>query len=423
MYNYRKEVLPNGIRIVSEEIPYVRSVAIGIWVGIGSRDENDKVHGASHFIEHLLFKGTKNRSAKEIAESLESVGGQLNAFTTKEYTCYYAKVLDEHLDLAIDVLTDMFFNSLFEPKEVEKEKNVVLEEIKMYEDSPDELVHDLFSSTIWEGHPLGRSILGTCDSITQMDRQDIINYYESKYTPHNIVVAVAGKIKHEQVVARLTPIFTKMSKEPHQRPYQEPEPHRAIKNQAKETEQVQICVGTPGLPQEHELIYPLHVLNNVLGGGLSSRLFQEIREERGLAYSIYSYHSAYRDAGLFTIYAGTRPDNYEKVLEQVLLEIKKILQEGISAEELNRTKEQIKGNMYLGLESVSSRMSRLGKSELSYGRLITPDEVIEKITAATREEVLELARFLFQKEKFSLTTIGPEKANLNFATVLDRTLG
>jgi predicted Zn-dependent peptidase len=414
----KKETLPNGVRIVTEEIPHVRSVSIGLWVGAGSRDEGPDNHGISHFIEHMLFKGTQKRISKDIAEALEAVGGQLNAFTTKEYTCYYAKVLDEDLALAIDVLSDMFFNSKFEPKEIDKEKNVVVEEIKMYEDSPDELIHDIFTQTIWSGHPLGLPILGHAGSIETMSREKILSFMKRHYTPENLVIAVAGKIEHEKVCQALGEIFGGFEGNGRRILEEEPTANAEIKHLSKEVEQTQIVLGVPGLSQDDPLIYPLHILNNVLGGGLSSRLFQEIREERGMAYSVYSYHSTFVDSGLFAIYAGTSPKNSETVLKCILAELAKVKKEGITQGEMDRTKAQIKGSLYLSLESVSSRMSRLGKTELCFDRITTPEEVIEKISKVTLADVKEIAERLFNLNNFTLTTIGPGELGFDFKEIL-----
>jgi predicted Zn-dependent peptidase len=415
---YHKTVLPNGVRIVTEEIEHVRSIAVGLWVGAGSRDESKGYEGISHFIEHMFFKGTAKRTARDLAESMEAVGGQLNAFTTKEYTCYYAKVLDEDLDLAIDVLSDMFFQSLFNEIEIEKEKKVVIEEIKMYEDSPDELIHDFFSEYVWNDHPLGRPILGTVDSIRSLNREKILHYMDHHYAPDNLVIAVAGKIDNEEVVQKLTPIF-KHFKRGQRRVLEETPVGQAIERYIiKETEQMNIVIGVPGLGQNDEDIYPMHIINNILGGGLSSRLFQEIREQRGLAYSIYSYHSTYVDAGLFAIYAGTSPNNTREVLECILREIGKLKIAGITARELERTKAQIKGGLYLGLESVSSRMSRLGKTELSYDKVMTPEEVVQKLEKVTLEDVHRVVNRLWQENKISLTMLGPTGHEVKIADLL-----
>lgn len=404
---YQKTVLPNGVRVITEEIDYVRSVSIGLWVGAGSRDEREGNEGISHFIEHMLFKGTKNRTAKELAESLESVGGQLNAFTTKEFTCFYAKVLDENLDLSIDVLSDMFFNSLFDAKEIEKEKKVVIEEIKMYEDSPDELIHDLFSEYVWNDHPLGKPILGTEESIRGLSREKILDYLSHHYAPDNLVVAVAGKINHEDVLKKLTPIFGEFKRGGKRVLEGTPKEQAIQRYNTKDTEQMHLIIGVPGLGQDDEDIYPMHIFNNILGGGLSSRLFQEIREQRGLAYSVYSYHSTYVDTGMFAIYAGTTPSNTQEVVECILAELQEMRSKGITADELAKTKAQIKGSLYLGLESASSRMSRLGKTELCYDRVISPEEMVEKLEKVTLEDVKRVMNRLWVKDKLSLVMLGP----------------
>ena len=418
---YRKTVLPNGVRIITEEIEHVRSAAIGLWVGAGSRDESEGYEGISHFIEHMFFKGTEHRTARALAESLEAVGGQLNAFTTKEYTCYYAKVLDEDLDLAIDVLSDMFFHSLFDEKEIEKEKNVVIEEIKMYEDSPDELIHDIFSEHVWNEHPLGKPILGTEESIKSLSRDKIMLFLSEHYAPDNVVIAVAGKIKHEDVVAKLSDQFGTFQRGGRRVLEGTPTGQTVERYQKKDTEQMHILLGVPGLGQDDDDIYAMHIFNNILGGGLSSRLFQEIREQRGLAYSVYSYHSTYVDTGLFAIYAGTSPKNTKEVIECILQELKEIRQQGITAGELARTKAQIKGGLYLGLEAVSSQMSRLGKTELTYNRVLSPEEVIGKLEKVTLEDVSRLIGRLWQREKISIMTLGPDGHEVILSDLLKQT--
>ena len=409
MLNYRKNVLNNGVRILTEEIPHVRSISLGLWVRSGSRDEDEATSGISHFIEHMMFKGTEKRTARQIGEALEAVGGQLNAFTTKEYTCYYARVLDEHLDLAIDVLSDMFFNSRFNPNDIDTERRVVLEEISMYEDSPDELIHDLFARTVWAGHPLGRPILGSIKTVQSITRETLLEHLNYHYSPNRLVIAAAGRVTHDSLVEKLQPLFESWNP-PNLTPVNQkaPRPQAGLVNQKKDTEQVHLCLGVPGLRQDDKRLYTLHVLNNVLGGGVSSRLFQEIREQRGLAYSVFSYHSAYRDSGLLGIYAGTSPANVEQVLDLLIREISQIRSQGIKLDELQRTKDQIKGSVYLSLESVSNRMTRLGKTELCLDRVIDPDEVIEKVDAIQQEDVLALAAEIFKPENFAAVTIGPE---------------
>lgn len=418
---YKKTLLPNGVRIITEEIDHVRSAALGIWVGAGSRDEREGFEGISHFIEHMFFKGTEHRSARALAESLEAVGGQLNAFTTKEYTCYYAKVLDEDLDLAIDVLSDMFFSSLFDEKEIEKEKNVVIEEIKMYEDSPDELIHDVFSEYVWNDHPLGKPILGTEESIRSLSREKIMQFLTEHYAPDNVVISVAGKINHEDVVAKLSPHFGTFNRGGRRVLEETPKGLTIEHYQKKDTEQMHILLGVPGLGQDDEDIYAMHIFNNILGGGLSSRLFQEIREQRGLAYSVYSYHSTYVDTGLFAVYAGTSPKNTQEVIACILEELMEMKTKGISVEELVRTKAQIKGGLYLGLEAVSSRMSRLGKTELTYNRVLSPEEVVEKLEKVTQEDVLRVIGRLWQKDNISIMTLGPAGHDVVMPEMLKQT--
>ena len=420
-YLYKKTLLPNGVRIITEEIAHVRSAALGIWVGAGSRDERKGYEGISHFIEHMFFKGTERRSARALAESLEAVGGQLNAFTTKEYTCYYAKILDVDLDLAIDVLSDMFFHSLYDEKEIEKEKNVIIEEIKMYEDSPDELIHDVFSEHVWNDHPLGKPILGTEESIGSLSRDKIMQFLTEHYAPDNLVISVAGKIKHDDVVAKLSPQFGTFNRGGRRVLEETPIGQTIEHYQKKDTEQMHIILGVPGLGQDDKDIYAMHIFNNILGGGLSSRLFQEIREQRGLAYSVYSYHSTYVDTGLFAIYAGTSPKNTQQVIACILEELMEFKQKGISAEELERTKAQIKGGLYLGLEAVSSRMSRLGKTELTYNRVLSPEEVVEKLDKVTLEDVLRVIGRLWQKDKISIMTLGPAGHEVVLSDLLKQT--
>ncbi|SHE58197.1 Predicted Zn-dependent peptidase [Desulfofundulus australicus DSM 11792] len=399
--------LKNGVTILTEDIPHVRSVVLGIWVKAGSRDESPDIAGVSHFIEHLMFKGTESRTARDIAEALDAVGGQLNAFTTKEYTCYYARVLDEHFDLALDILQDMLFHSRFDSGDIERERNVILEEIKMYEDAPDELVHDVFATTIWQGHELGRPIIGNAEVISRISREEILDYYRHHYRPQNMVVAVAGNIVHDRVIEKLRPIFEPLNGEPVTRRLIRPVPRRMVTCRAKDTEQVHLCVGAPGLPLDHEKVYVFQVINTILGGGISSRLFQEIREQRGLVYSIYSYHSSYHDAGLFCIYAGLSKENLPGVMELIFKEIRDIQQNGVKNEELRRAKEQIIGNLWLSLESVSTRMSRLAKSQLYLGKVLPPEEVAEKVKKVSLEDVRELAREMLNPESFAIATVGP----------------
>jgi len=417
--NIEKRQLNNGVRILTEQVPGVRSISMGIWVGAGSRHESEERAGISHFIEHMMFKGTERRSATEIAEALDSVGGQLNAFTTKEYTCYYTKTLDEHFDLALDVLTDMFFNSTFAPQAIEKERNVIEEEIKMYEDTPDELIHDLFVHTAWPEHPLGRPILGTVESLSRFQQSDFLAYLKEKYVANQIVVAVAGNLQHEEIQEKVARAFEKVPAYHEEMEMAPPEQTKAnVTNLTRDTGQVQICLGTGGLAQHDERLYTASILNNVLGGGLSSRLVQSIREERGLAYSVFSYHTAFCDTGLFTLYAGTSAAKYAEVINLLIKEIDQILANGITVKELERAKEQIKGSLLLGLESVSSRMTRLGRNELCLKRIIPLSEIVERITAVTLDDVKALADELFNDKRYALSTIGPIKEPIELQSFL-----
>ncbi|GAB6180708.1 pitrilysin family protein [Desulfotomaculum defluvii] len=404
---YQKEVLPNGVRILTQQVSHVRSVALGIWVDVGSRDESDQTAGISHYIEHMMFKGTKHRTAKQIAEELDAVGGQLNAFTTKEYTCYYAKVLDEHFNLAVDVLSDMLFHSNISEKDVEREKNVILEEIKMYEDAPDELVHDMFAKTIWSGHPLGRPIIGTAETVSSFTHKDLRAYMQQNYTPNRIVVSVAGNITHQQVVEKLLPLFSSLTGEQVTRDLKIPTHSIEVNCRNKETEQVHMVIGAPGLRLDDDELYVAQVINTVLGGGLSSRLFQEIREQRGLVYTVYSYHSSYYDTGIFGVYAGLSKENVNQAMDLIFKEIKDVKKNGILKEELQRAKDQLKGNLLLSMESVNTHMSRLGKSELYLGKVYSPEEIVEKLNRITLEDILRVANTLFQPDKFSMAAIGP----------------
>ena len=404
---YRKSILPNGVRVVSEAIPYVKSVTLGIWVGTGSRSEEEHNHGISHFIEHMVFKGTNNRSAKDIAETVDEVGGQLNAFTGKEYTCYYIKVLDTHLELALDVLSDMLLSSNFDGEDINREREVVLEEVHMYEDTPDELVHDIHLSHIWAGHALGRNILGTIPSIEKFDNSLIREYYNEFYTPDNIVIAAAGNLNHERLEELAERYFGKMTGNRQQKQIAPPKIVPVNTVQIKAIEQVHLCLGTTSVSQSSPDIYTMHILNNILGGGISSRLFQSIREDKGLAYSIYSYQTNYSDCGLFTIYAGTRPSNTAQVTELIRQNIVELKAQGITPRELTKTKEQLKGSLLLGLESSSSRMSRIGKMELTLGKYITLDEIVTKIDKVSLEDLRQITQELFIPETLCFTALGP----------------
>lgn len=406
---YRKTILDNGLRIVSESIPYMSSISLGIFVGTGSRSETSAEQGVSHFIEHLMFKGTENRSAREIAETVDDIGGQLNAATDRESTCYYIKVLPEHLGLGMNILSDMLLHSKFASAEVEKERQVVLEEISLYEDSPDELIHDLHINSLWPGHALGRSILGTRDTIGSMNRDLILDYKIRHYTSDNIVIAAAGNLQHEDLVQAVSLHWEK-------------ELSRCVKTkdtaplfvassllQEKDIEQVHICMGTPGVAHESSYYYTTHVLNTILGGGVSSRLFQSIREERGLAYSVCSYPSNFRDTGLMTIYAGISPENSREVMEVIRNIVEDIRTAGVSRDELIRAKQQLKAGLMFSLEGSGSRMSRLGRAEIAAREYLTPEQLAAKVDEVSLDEVHAVAKPLFLKESTCFTALGPIK--------------
>lgn len=400
-----KHTCKNGVRIVLEQIPTVRSVSIGVWIGTGSRNETEQNNGISHFLEHMFFKGTKTRTAKEIDEAFDSIGGQVNAFTSKEYTCYYAKVLDEHASFALEMLADMFFHSTFVDEELQKERNVVLEEIKMYEDTPDDIVHDLLSKACYANHPLGYPILGTEETLRTFTGDSLRGYMADYYTPDRVVISVAGNVDESfiQQVESYFGFFTAKRKAS-ESPAPLFQPQKLARQ--KDTEQAHLCIGFNGLPVGHPDIYTLIILNNILGGSMSSRLFQEVREQRGLAYSVFSYHSSYQDSGLLAIYAGTGNNQLDLLFETIQETIDKLKEDGITEKELKNSKEQMKGSLMLGLESTNSRMSRNGKNELLLGRHRTLDEIIEEINSVTVEKVNELARRIFA-EDCALALISP----------------
>ncbi|WP_044746883.1 M16 family metallopeptidase [Bacillus alveayuensis] len=402
----KKYTCQNGVRIVLESIPTVRSVAIGLWIGTGSRNENDKNNGVSHFLEHMFFKGTKTRSAREIAEAFDRIGGQVNAFTSKEYTCYYAKVLDDHASFALEVLADMFFHSVFDQEELQKEKNVVLEEIKMYEDTPDDIVHDLLSKAVYGSHPLGYPILGTEETLETFTGDSLREYMEKHYTPDNIVISVAGNIS-ETFIKEIEKWFGHFESAYRKREYEKPTFHDHKIARKKDTEQAHLCIGFHGLKVGHEDIYSLIVLNNILGGSMSSRLFQEVREERGLAYSIFSYHSSYEDNGMLTIYGGTGKEQLDVLFDTIQSTLQKLKKEGISEKELINSKEQIKGNLMLSLESTNSRMSRNGKNELLLRSHRSLDEMIEKINEVNRESIHKIIEHTFT-DHYAISLISPD---------------
>ncbi|MCO5966776.1 M16 family metallopeptidase [Actinoallomurus soli] len=408
----RRTVLPGGLRIVTETVPTVRSVAFGIWAGVGSRDESIEDAGASHYLEHLLFKGTRKRTALEISSLMDAAGGEMNAFTAKEYTCYYARVLDSDMPLAIDVVSDMVTNSLIEPQDVDAERGVILEEIAMHDDDPTDAVHDEFSAALFGDTPLGRPILGTVESIGGIGRDRIARYYRERYVPQNLVVAAAGNVDHDEVVRLVQAAFEGVLGDTAQLPSAPriggpgASPASGVRSIVRPTEQANLILGTVGITRVDERRFALGVLNAALGGGMSSRLFQEIREKRGLAYSVYSYNSQYADTGIFGVYAGCLPAKVDEVLEICRDEVAKVAEHGITEEELERGKGQLRGSFVLGLEDTGSRMSRIGKSELVYDSLLSVDDILGRIEAVTLDDVRTVGREILGRP-MTMTVIGP----------------
>jgi predicted Zn-dependent peptidase len=399
--------LENGIRVISEEMPHVRSVSLGVWIKTGSRRETPVENGISHFIEHMVFKGTKNRSAEEIARSVDSIGGGLDAFTAKEMVSYNTKVLDEHLPLAFDVLADMVRNPLFRDEDIEKEKGVILEELKMEVDNPEYLLHDIFSSNFYKDHPLGKPIIGTKDTVRSFDRGMIRDYYRRYYSPSNILITAAGNLKHERLVDLARKYFEDLPRNGTLAPDVAPVPHaRLVFRNKTSLEQTHLYMGVPAYPFSHEMRFACYALNTILGGGMSSRLFQNIREKQGLAYAVYSDLAMYQDTGCMAIYAGTAVETAGQVIQSIVKELREIKENLVPAEELRRTKDNLKGSFMLGLESTSSRMSNLARQELHFERFYTLDEMLEKIEAVTAEQIRDIAREFFVSKNITLAVLG-----------------
>jgi predicted Zn-dependent peptidase len=399
--------LPNGVRVITEAMPHVRSVSVGVWIGSGSRRETPERNGISHFIEHMLFKGTTHRSAEDIARSVDSIGGNLDAFTAKELVCFNTKVLDQHLSLAFDVLADLVLHPLFHEEDIEKEKGVILEEIKMEADSPDYLVHEIFSSNFWKDHSLGKPILGTRETVRKLDRNAIHDYYTAVYAPSNLLVTAAGNLTHEGLVALVRDHFESLPPAPPPPPEAVPSTHAriALRNK-KALEQVHLCLGVPSYPLGHDERFACYVLNTLLGGGMSSRLFQNIRERQGLAYAVFSELSPYRDTGCLSIYAGTSLESARRVVESILREFRDLKDQPVGEEELRRAKDHLKGSLMLGLESTSSRMSNLARQEMYFARFFSLDELVEGIEAVTAADVRRIALTFFDPRQIGLTILG-----------------
>lgn len=400
-------VLPNGLIVLSEEMSHIRSIAIGIWMKSGSRDEAPEFNGISHFIEHMVFKGTTSRSAQQIARQVDSIGGNMDAFTGKETICFNIKVLDEHLPVAIDILSDLVLNPVFNPKDIVREKGVILEEIKMDEDNPDYLVHEIFTQNFWKDHPLGKPILGTKETVRSFKQENLLNFYRQRFAPNNMIISAAGNLNHERFVELIQQRFASLSSVPNG--YHQPAPAvtpRIITRNKKSLEQVQLCMGVPSHPISHEKRYVSYVLNTMLGGGMSSRLFQKIREEQGLVYSIYSDLNPYRDTGCLSVYAGTSLESTPKVVESVLAEFRELKNKPLPDDELRRAKDQLKGSLMLSLESSTARMSNLARQEMYFERFFSLDETIAQIESVTAAELSEMSNQLFQTDQIAITALG-----------------
>ncbi len=417
----RRTTLPGGLRIITEQVPGVRSVAFGVWVNVGSRDETGRQMGSAHYLEHLLFKGTHKRSALEISASIEAVGGDLNAFTTKEYTCYYARVLDADLPLAIDVVCDVVTDALIRAADVEGERGVILEEIAMHDDDPTDLVHDEFAAAMFGDTPLGRPVLGTIETIQGISRSSINSFYRRKYRPESMVIAAAGNLDHATVVRHVRRVFADLLDHSVQqeaaRPARRPRPHSAgMKVTQRSTEQANLVVGVPGITRSDPRRYAMSVLSTAFGGGMSSRLFQEVREKRGLAYSVYSYAQGYADDGLFGVYVGCLPTKVDTVLDVCISEIERLAEHGLTAEEIARGKGQVRGGTVLGQEDTGARMTRIAKSELHDDPLLSIDSLLAKVDDVTSDDIRTVAREILTAPA-TLAVIGPFDETTTFNAV------
>lgn len=403
-----RTTLSNGLRVVTETIPYVRSVAAGLWLGVGSRTEPDHLAGISHFVEHMVFKGTTTRTARQLAAAIDRIGGHMNAFTTKEYTCYHTKVLDERLGDALELMADMLLRSRFDPADIEVERGVVLEEFRLYEDTPDELVHDLAASCLWAQDPLGRPVLGAQEALQGFDRETLVAFHHRHYTPDNAVLVMVGRVDHAEAVERAAELFGAWS--PGGAPHGDIRPPRATPGRCvrvKDTEQVHFCVVSEGCSLDDPDLYGTLAMVNILGGGSSSRLFQEIREERGLAYAVYAFQGSFRDAGMVGVYAGTGLDAARQVLELTLAECERLRREPVPAGELERTRDQLKADLVLSLEGTSARMSRIGRSELLLGRVISVEDLLRRLDEVDAGQIQSLAQRMLDPDRLALAAVAP----------------
>ena len=403
----RRQVLPNGLTVITEQMSHIRSVAIGIWLKSGSRDEDSEFNGISHFIEHMVFKGTETRSAEDIARQVDSIGGNMDAFTAKECICFNIKVLDEHLPLAMDVLSDLVLHPTFDAGDIAKERGVILEEIKMDQDNPDYLVHEIFTQSFWKDHSLGLPILGTRDTVKKFERPVVSRFYGHHFAPGNLIVSAAGNLDHKQFVDLVEKHFERVK--PAKNGLHSPQPKtysRINLRNKKSLEQVQICIGVPSHPMAHERRYASYILNTLLGGGMSSRLFQNIRERQGLAYSIYSDLNPYRDTGTMCVYAGTSRESAVKVVECVVEEFRNLKMTPVPEEELRRSKDQLKGSLMLSLESSTARMSNLARQEMYFRQFFSADEIIARVSEVEAEHVQAMAQRLFNPDSIAVTLLG-----------------
>jgi len=408
--NIQREILPNGLTVLTETMEHIRSVSIGIWLRTGSRDEDDAANGISHFLEHMVFKGTKTRTAEDIARQVDSIGGNMDAFTAKECICFNVKVLDEHLPIAMDVLSDLVLNPIFDAEDILRERGVILEEIKMDEDNPDYLVHEIFTQNFWKDHPLGKPIAGTKDTVRRFDQDLLLSYYARHIHPGNLIISAAGSLDHKRFVELVGERFQALKASKNGLHSGPPSVHpRIVMRNKKALEQVQICVGVPSHPISHAMRYTSYVLNTLLGGGMSSRLFQNIRERQGLAYAIFSELNPFRDTGCLSIYAGTSRESASKVVESIIGEFRRLKDEPVPEDEVRRAKDQLKGNLMLSLESSAARMSNLARQEMYFDRFFSLDELIEKIEAVTAADLSMLSREYFYSDKIAVTVLG----NLN----------
>jgi len=405
--NLRRTELPNGLIVLTERMDHLHSVAMGVWIKSGSRCESAEMNGISHFVEHMLFKGTKSRSAQKIAREMDSIGGNLDAFTSKETICFNVKSLSDHVPIALDVLTDMVLNPTFAPPDIERERGVILEEIKIDEDNPDVLVHELFTQSFWKGHPLGQPILGTTETVGRLGQQQLFGYHGDRFHGGNMVFSAAGNLDHDRFLEAVAEKFSALAGGQTLSELSAPAPSaRIILRNKKALEQVQICLGVPAPRVTDESRFATSILNTVLGGGMSSRLFQNIREERGLAYSVYSDMSPYRDTGNLCVYAGTSAGKALEVVDLILAEFRNLKEIPIGAEELTRAKDQLKGNILLGLESSNARMANLARQEMYFHHFFSADEVIARIEAVDASEVQTMAQRLFEPENIAVTLLG-----------------